>query len=698
MSPSLTGTQIKGYADKPRTEDEPALRKYLLVSVVFSAPLLLASLFSRSGVDGPVAAFLCNRWIQLLLASIVQMYAGKRLYLDAFRAMKAGKAGTDLLAALGTSTAFVFSVCNGFITTGVGGHMTGLYFEVPAVIIALVMVGKYWLYTANTRIAEPLERLSRLSPETARVLRPEGELSVPAHFVVAGDTALVRPNEIIPADGVVLHGLSSVDESMLTGERLPVDKQSGDKVLGGTVNQLGEFEMRAEKTGEDTALSKILRMVREARASKSAAQKISDRVSRILIPAVVVVSLVTFFIWWTMTKNLSVSLMNAVSVLIIACPGAFALAAYSAVMAGIGKAVENGILIKDGGVFENAGKVGAVLLEKTGTVTHGVPYVTDLVALPGFFDEEVLTFAAAAEKNSKHPLGIAVYEYTQPKVIAGDLEENTIRSGDDEITSLRSAQYGFIGSALPATDAFEEITGQGVRAIIGGREVFVGTRGLLASHGIDVRPHEKLIAELESDGKTAMLVAITGKAAGIIATSDTVGESSRNAVEKLKAIGIDTCLITGDSKRTADAVAKQAGIEHILAEVPPQSKAAAIKKLQEKGMVIAMAGDGVKDADALEAADVGLSASGSVYAAFGNAGITLMRGDLGLIPDAIRLSKATARKIKQNLFWAVIYNAVGIPLAMAGLIPPIIAGTAMVLSSVVAATNSLVLTRLKISE
>lgn len=682
-----------------RGQESFRLKRDLIVSAILSSPLLLGMILHMLGARGHFVMFLHNEWFQLICAGIIQFVIGARFYKNAWKALQNGGGNMDVLVALGTTAAFALSVYNGFFRpdTAASG-MKELYFESSAVIITLILLGKYLEHAAKGRTSDAIKKLLRLAPKTARVRRDGQELDIPLEDVAAGDIVLVRPGEKIPVDGEILQGSSSVDESMLTGESLPVDKFPGDKVIGATQNNLGAFEMRAEKVGADTALARIIRLVEEAQGSKAPIQKIADRVSGIFVPAVIVIALITLAGWWLAAHDFQHALINAVSVLVIACPCALGLATPTAIMVGTGKAAENGILIKGGEHLENACKVNTVILDKTGTITKGAPEVTDVVTFPGFFEEEVIAFAAAAEKNSEHPLGVAIYEYARPKVITGDIMETVTRAGESETVSLHSKNQGFFAADIPYADEFTSVTGQGVRAAFGGRVVLVGARKLLKENGIDTTAYEAALAKLEGDGKTAMLVAIGGRAAGIIAVADTVKESSAGAVARLKKMGVSVCMLTGDNTRTAKAIAKQVGIEHVLAEVLPEHKAGTIAALKNKEYVVAMVGDGVNDAPALVTANTGIAIGAGADIAIESADITLMRGDLNSIPDAILISRATMRKIKQNLFWAFIYNAIGIPFAAFGLLTPIIAGGAMAFSSVSVVTNSLNLKRFRIKE
>jgi Cu+-exporting ATPase len=545
--------------------------------------------------------------------------------------------------------------------------MKELYFEAAAVIITLILLGKYLEAVAKGKTSDAIKKLMGLQARTARVIRDGSEADIPIEEVEVGDVIVVRPGEKVPVDGRILEGNSSIDESMLTGESLPVEKKAGDMVVGATINRFGTFKFEATRIGKDTVLSQIIKMVEDAQGSKAPIQKIADRVSGVFVPTVIGIAIVTFLIWYLTTGDFTNAIISAVSVLVIACPCALGLATPTAIMVGTGKGAENGILIKGGEHLEMTYKLDAVVLDKTGTITKGQPEVTDVVTLGSMESIETLRFAAIAEKSSEHPLGTAISE-----------------RGKNEF------------GTVPDPEQFEAIPGRGIRAVVDGREVFIGTRKLMQEINISADPAEDAVAKLEDEGKTAMLMAVGGKLEAILAVADTLKESSKEAIEDLKKMGIDVYMITGDNKRTAAAIAKQVGIEHVLAEVLPENKAEEVEKLKRQGRKVAMVGDGINDAPALATADIGMAVGTGTDVAIEAADITLMRGDLKTIPAAIRLSRKTMRKIKQNLFWAFIYNIIGIPFAALGLLNPMIAGGAMAFSSVSVVTNSLSLKRAKL--
>ena len=547
-----------------------------------------------------------------------------------------------------------------------GMMMKELYFEAAAVIITLILLGKYMEAAAKGRTSEAIKKLMGLQAKTARVIRNGMEEDIPIEEVEAGDIIVVRPGEKVPVDGKIIEGDSSIDESMLTGESLPVEKKAGDIVIGATINKFGTFKFEATKVGKDTILSQIIKMVEDAQGSKAPIQKIADRVSGVFVPVVIGIAVITFLTWYLAVGDFTAGIVSAVSVLVIACPCALGLATPTAIMVGTGKGAENGILIKGGEHLEMAYKLNAVVLDKTGTITKGRPEVTDVLSLGQIPSNEILRLAAIAEKNSEHPLGVAIYE-----------------KGKKE--------YG----GIPGPDRFEAIPGRGVMAVADQKEIYIGTRKLMAERNIDLGISEESIARLEDEGKTAILMAINNRIEAIIAVADTLRGSSKEAIEELKEMGIEVYMITGDNWRTAAAIAKQAGIANVLAEVLPGNKAEEVEKLKKQGKIVAMVGDGINDAPALAMADIGMAIGTGTDVAIEAADITLMRGDLIAIPAAIRLSRKTMRKIKQNLFWAFIYNIIGIPFAALGLLNPIIAGGAMAFSSVSVVTNSLSLKRFK---
>lgn len=656
-------------AELQRKKEDRAMLRDLIIAACMTAPMLLGMLLSTLGVHNSLIIFLHNEWVQLVLATVVQIGVGRRFYKNAWKSLRSGGSNMDVLVAMGTTSAYLLSVYNGFFNPNVTmhGHMKALYFESSAMIITLILLGKYMEHHAKGRTSDAIKKLMGLAPKTARVVRGGVEEDIPVELVVPGDVIAVRPGERVPVDGTVIEGASSIDESMLTGESLPVDKHEGDAVIGATLNKLGAFRMRADKVGADTALAQIVRMVEEAQGSKAPIQQIADKVANVFVPAVVAIAVVTLIGWQIATGDIERALINAVSVLVIACPCALGLATPTAIMVGTGKGAENGILIKGGEHLENICKVQAILFDKTGTITKGEPSVTDVVPAAGLGDWDearCLRYAAAAEKQSEHPLGAAIFEHAQ----AQSLE-------------------------IPEATDFSSATGRGVRAVVEGRALLVGTRKLMAENGIDTGAFEDVLARLEDEGKTAMLLAADNAVVAAVAVADTVKASSAAAIGELQSMGIDTYMLTGDNARTADAIAARVGIGRVLAEVLPEHKADKVKELRDKGLVTAMVGDGINDAPALVTADVGVAIGTGTDIAIESADVVLMRGDLQTIPAAFRLSRRTMRKIRQNLFWAFIYNIIGIPFAALGYLSPIIAGAAMAFSSVCVVGNSLSLKR-----
>jgi Cu+-exporting ATPase len=655
--------EISRDREKEQREKEiKRLRTELIISIVLSAPLVLAMLLTLVNID---LAFFHNEYFQLILATPIQFIIGFRFYKNAFYALKAKSANMDVLIAMGTSAAYFFSIYNAFFVPAKPGMvMKELYFESAAVIITLILLGKYLEAVAKGKTSETIKKLMGLQAKTARVIRNGIEEDIPIESVKAGDVIVVRPGEKVPVDGKIIEGDSAIDESMLTGESMPVEKKAGDIVIGATINRFGTFKFEATKVGKDTALSQIIKMVEDAQGSKAPIQKIADKVSGVFVPAVIGIAAVTFLIWYLAAGNFTAGIMSGVAVLVIACPCSLGLATPAAIMVGTGKGAENGILIKGGEYLEMAHKLNIVVLDKTGTITKGQPEVTDVLSLGRMQSDEVLRMAAITEKSSEHPLGVAIYERGKK-------------------------EYG----SIPDPDRFEAIPGRGVMAVLDDRVIYIGTRRLMEERNIHLGATEEVVAGLEDKGKTAMLMAADGTIEAIIAVADTLKESSKEAVKDLQEIGIEVYMITGDNRRTANAIAKQAGITNILAEVLPENKAEEVKKLKKQGRIVAMVGDGINDAPALATADIGMAMGTGTDVAIEAADITLMRGDLTAIPTVIRLSRQTMRKIKQNLFWAFIYNSIGIPFAAIGLLNPMIAGGAMAFSSVSVVTNSLSLKR-----
>lgn len=645
-------------------------KRKLTVSAILSLPLLWAMVGHFSFTTWIwVPELFMNPWFQLALATPVQFAIGKPFYTGAYKALRNGSANMDVLVALGTSAAYFYSL---YLTIGsIGQHMhqVDMYYETSSVLITLILLGKLFEALAKGRSSEAIKTLMGLQAKTALVVRDGNEVNIPVEEVIAGDIVLVKPGEKIPVDGEVLEGVSAVDESMLTGESIPVDKHAGDSVFGATLNKNGALRIRATKIGKETALSQIIKVVEEAQGSKAPIQRIADVISGIFVPIVVGIAVLTFLLWYFAIDagDFAGALEKSIAVLVIACPCALGLATPTSIMAGSGRAAELGILFKGGEHLEAAHRVDAVVLDKTGTVTKGKPELTDIRIEPEWEESQLLAWIGSAERNSEHPLAEAI------------------------VSGIRNR-----GIDLPGSDAFEAIPGYGIKAAVEGNELLIGTRKLMDRYDISIGTVVSEMNLLEEQGKTAMLAAVNGKLAAMLAVADTIKDTSKEAVSRLKDMGLQVIMITGDNERTARAIASEAGIEHVLAEVLPEGKAAEVKKLQEAGRKVAMIGDGINDAPALATADTGMAVGTGTDVAIASADVTLMRGDLNGIPDAILMSKKTMLNIKQNLFWALAYNIIGIPIAAIGFLAPWLAGAAMALSSVSVVLNALRLQRIKL--
>ncbi len=659
----------EGSTDREREAREKEIKQQknlVILSALLSLPLLAMMFIDWFNLHEIAPAFLMSPLFQFVLATPVQFGVGRYFYVDAYRAIKGGSANMSVLVALGTSAAYFYSVGATFFSNWIG--TSHVYYESAAIIITLVLFGKYLEAKAKGRTTEAIKKLMGLQPKTARVIREGRELDIPVEELVVGDIIFVRPGEKIPVDGIIIEGSSSVDESMLTGESIPVDKNVGSEVIGATINKHGGFKFKATKVGKDTALAQIIKVVEEAQGSKAPIQRMADVISAYFVPVVIAISFLTFVIWYFIAApgQFTEALLPAIAVLVIACPCALGLATPTSIMVGTGKGAENGILIKGGEHLENAHKINTVVFDKTGTVTKGEPQVTDILVAQGITEEELLVYAASVEKNSEHPLAQAIVQYSQKR-----------------------------GLKLLEVKDFQAIPGHGVQGQIEGKRILLGNRKLMEKNQINIDAFLPNLEKLEGEGKTAMLVALDIDLAGILAVSDTVKESSARAIKKLKEMGIEVVMITGDNRRTAQAIANQVGIEKVLAEVLPEKKAEEVQKLKNEGKVVAMVGDGINDAPALATADVGIAIGTGTDVAMETADITLISGDLEGIVAAIQLSKATIRNIKENLFWALIYNTLGIPIAALGLLSPVIAGGAMAFSSVSVVSNALRLKRWK---
>ncbi|MFZ1866908.1 MAG: heavy metal translocating P-type ATPase [Steroidobacteraceae bacterium] len=626
----------------------------LAVAVVLSAPFL-----------APMVGATLPGWLQLALATPVQFVIGARFYVGAWKAVRARMGNMDLLVALGTSAAYFYSL---YLLLA-GSAATGLYFDSAAAVIALVSAGKWMEARAKRSTTEQIKALMSLRPERARVARGDQEIEIPATAVAVGDVVVVRPGERLPVDGVVIGGHSQIDESLLTGESLPVAKATGDKVTGGSINGHGLLRIETTMIGNESTLSRIIALVEGAQLRKAPVQHLVDRVAGVFVPVVLAIAAAAFLGWWLIAGEFTAGLIAAVSVLVIACPCALGLATPTALMVGMGVAAKAGILIRDAEALERAHRLDTLVLDKTGTVTEGKPAVTDLIP-NGVSERELLWLTAAAQAGSEHPLARAVL--------------------------MRARELGAQDSSPHTLEDFHSHPGLGLTARVAGRRMVIGNRRLLQKHDIRTAAGESGAARLEALGRTVMWVAALDPQPtwlGLIGVADPIKPQAAAAVSHLREIGIETVLLTGDNERTAAVVAAQLGIRRVLAGVSPQEKAAEVRRLQGQRRQVGMVGDGVNDAPALAAADVGFAVGTGTDIAMQTAGVTLMRGDPRLLGDAIAVSRATYRKIRQGLFWAFIFNVIGLPAAACGLLNPVIAGAAMALSSVTVVSNALLLRR-----
>ena len=673
--PEPAGPAATGAADEGEDAEAAARRaevadltRRVIVGAVLAAPVAFAVMAHEVFDATWVPEVLLDRWVQLALIIPVMVYTGWPIHRTGWLTLRHRTADMNTLITLGTIAAFGYSLV---VTVAPGllpSDVREVYYEAVGVIITLILLGRLLEARAKAGTGEAIRELIGLQAKTARVIRAGTEADVPIEQVVAGDIVVVRPGEKIPVDGEVTEGGSVVDESMITGEPMPVTKRPGDIVVGATINQTGAFRYRATKVGADTMLAQIIRLVEQAQASKAPIQRLADLVSSYFVPAVVLIATWTFVAWFLVGPDpaLTFALVSAVAVLIIACPCALGLATPLSIMVGTGKGATSGILIRSAEALETAHKLDTVILDKTGTITRGAPALTDIAATGGLGEDELLRLVAAAERSSEHPLGAAI--------VAGAAER---------------------GLELPEPTEFDSVTGQGIRAAVDGHQVLVGNRRLLAAAAIDPVSLDAHAERLSADGKTPMLVAVDGRPAGVVAVADTLKDDSVPAVAALQDLGIEVVMMTGDNRRTAAAIARQVGIGRVLAEVLPEHKATEVRRLQDEGRVVGMVGDGINDAPALAQADVGSAIGTGTDVAIESSDITLVSGALSGLVTAIRLSRATMRNIRQNLFLAFVYNAVGIPIAVGALYPffgirlsPIIAAAAMALSSLSVVTNA----------
>ncbi|MBI4849768.1 MAG: copper-translocating P-type ATPase [Nitrospirae bacterium] len=682
--------------EKEKQEREKAYKKLRLkfiAGAVLTVPLLLLMFSQMASI--PIINRLpmhINFFIQFIIATPIQFWVGWQFYTGAFAAARHRTTNMNTLIAVGTSAAYIYSVTATFFPSvfEIKGYAAEAYFDTSAAIIVLILLGRLLEARAKGHTSEAIKKLMGLQARTARIIRDGGETDIPIEEVETGDIILVRPGEKVPVDGIIKEGYSSVDESMISGESIPVEKRSGDRIIGATINKTGSFKFEATNVGRDSMLSQIINMVQEAQGSKPPIARLADKIASVFVPAVMAIATVTFIIWYLFgpEPSFTYALLNFIAVLIIACPCALGLATPTSIMVGTGKGAENGILIRGGEALETAHKINAIVFDKTGTLTKGKPEVTDVIAVSsqqsatplnpplarGVSENDILMLAASAEKNSEHPLGESIVNKAKEKALE-----------------------------LKDPEDFQAVPGHGIKAKIGGRNILLGNANFMEDEGINTGGLADKAEQLSCEGKTPMYVAADGFAAGIIAVADTLKENSVDAIKSLHNLGIEVVMITGDNKKTAEAIARQAGIDRVFAEVLPEDKAKNVKQLQDEGKVVAMVGDGINDAPALAQADVGIAIGTGTDVAMEASDITLIGGDLMGVGTSISLSRATIKNIKQNLFWAFAYNTVLIPVAAGALFPffgillnPIFAAAAMGMSSVTVVTNALRLRKFRV--
>jgi len=641
----------------------------VLALAIFRAGLFLllaTGVTILTWVPIPSLPFLNGGLMMMILVTPIQFIGGWGFYVGAVKGLMNRRLNMDFLISMGTLTAYIYSVVIVLFPGVLPVKENNVYFEVAAIIIAFVLLGKYMEEIIKKRSSAAVRKLLDLKPATAKVIRDGKEVEIPAEEIIINDVIVVRPGEKIPTDGEVVEGHSSVDEKMLTGESLPVEKKIGDNVIGATFNKVGMIKFKATRVGADTTLMQIVKMVEEAQTSSAPIQRLADKVSGYFVPAVISVALLSFLGWWLVAGNFALAIWAFVAVLIISCPCALGIATPASLMVGVGKGAELGILIRGGQYVERIGKLTTVIFDKTGTLTKGEPTLTDIVTLNGSNKDEILKYAAVAEKGSEHPLGEAI-------VLAA--------KGD-----------------VPDPDKFEAVPGHGIKVQYQDKEILVGNRKLMKENHLEVDSHEEKIAALEAQGKTTMFVSVNNKVLGLVSVADTLKADSVKAVKELKELGVKVIMLTGDNERTAKAIAKEVGIDNIMANVLPWEKANAVKSLQEKGETVAMVGDGINDSPALAQSDIGIAIGSGSDIAKETGGIILIRNNIGDVVSGIKLGRATMGKIKQNLFLSFFYNTLAIPVAAFGLLNPIIAAAAMALSSLSVVTNAALLKRFKIQE
>jgi len=676
--------------DEENRQIAQKLRRKVIISAVISSILIIGSLPMMTGLEIPlIPMWLHNPWLQLILTTPVMFWCGKTFFTGAWKGLKRHSADMNTLIAVGTGSAYLYSI---FVTIFPGffisqGLNADVYYESAAVIITLILLGQLLEHQARGKTSEAIRKLMGLQAKTARVVREGKEVDIPLEAVNVGDIIIVRPGEKIPVDGELIEGGSTIDESMVTGESVPVEKQPGDDIIGATINKTGSFKFRASRVGKDTVLAQIVQLVQQAQGSKAPIQKLADQVTGWFVPVVIGIAIFTFIIWFNLTGNLTLATLTSVGVLIIACPCALGLATPTSVMVGTGLGAEHGILIKGAESLELAHKIQTIILDKTGTLTAGKPTVTNYITTGGTTNDnelKLLRLVAAVERKSEHPLAEAIVQYTESQGV---------------------------NFPLPEPEDFEAMTGMGVQGYVSDRFIQIGTSRWMGELGVDIEPLKPFQEQWESEGKTTAWIAVDGTIEGVMGIADTLKPSSENAIKTLKRMGLEVVMITGDNQKTAEAIASQVGIERVFAEVRPDQKADLVKSIQkekkrkgENHRIVAMVGDGINDAPALAQADVGIAIGTGTDVAIAAGDITLISGELTGIITAIKLSRATLKNIRQNLFFAFIYNTAGIPIAAGILYPffglllnPIIAGGAMAMSSVSVVTNALRLRNLKLS-
>lgn len=675
--------------DEENRQIAQKLRRKVIISAVISSILIIGSLPMMTGLNIPlIPMWLHNPWLQLILTTPVMFWCGKTFFTGAWKGLKRHSADMNTLIAIGTGSAYLYSIVvtlfpGFFISQGLNADV---YYESAAVIITLILLGQLLEHQARGKTSEAIRKLMGLQAKTARVVRDGKEVDIPLEAVNVGDIIVVRPGEKIPVDGELIEGGSTIDESMVTGESVPVEKQPGDDIIGATINKTGSFKFRASRVGKDTVLAQIVQLVQQAQGSKAPIQKLADQVTGWFVPVVIAIAIFTFIIWFNLTGNLTLATLTSVGVLIIACPCALGLATPTSVMVGTGLGAEHGILIKGAESLELAHKIQTIILDKTGTLTAGKPTVTNYITTGGTTNDnelKLLRLVAAVERKSEHPLAEAIVQY---------------------------AQSQGVDFPLPEPEDFEAMTGMGVQGYVSDRFVQIGTSRWMGELDVNIEPLKLFQEQWETEGKTTAWIAVDGTIEGIMGIADTLKPSSENAIKTLKRMGLEVVMITGDNQKTAEAIASQVGIERVFAEVRPAQKADLVKSIQkerkrkgENHRIVAMVGDGINDAPALAQADVGIAIGTGTDVAIAAGDITLISGELTGIVTAIKLSRATLKNIRQNLFFAFIYNTAGIPIAAGILYPffglllnPIIAGGAMAMSSVSVVTNALRLRNFKL--